>query len=345
MQFNDLDRRNQFSPRARAAAQAIRGYYRPDGSASPRPIAPRGSLELAPSFFIVGAPRCGTTSLSKALKSHPRISFSKPKETHFFLLADPDLSESEQRERYLSQHHPFLDAEHRAIGDGSVSYLYSPEAIRRALRFDPRAKFLVMVRSPLEMVPSYHARMVYDLQEDRVDLAQAWALQSNRAAGRDIPRGCLDARVLQYGEIGRLGAQVERLFEVAGRERCMVVVFEDFVRAPRETYAQVLKFIGVEDDGQKNFKAKAQHRDFKSRWLQQFVMNPPPWALRLIHLSDAAMIKRLKQWRRRLEEINTFRDQRPQLSNEMRATLRAYYADDVRRLSELLSRDLSHWLA
>jgi hypothetical protein len=41
--------------------------------------------DLPPSFFIVGAPRCGTTALSKALGGHPRIAFSKPKETHFLL--------------------------------------------------------------------------------------------------------------------------------------------------------------------------------------------------------------------------------------------------------------------
>ena len=48
--------------------------------------------EFPPSFFVVGAPRCGTTAVSKALAGNPRISFSKPKEPHFFLEPRPGAS-------------------------------------------------------------------------------------------------------------------------------------------------------------------------------------------------------------------------------------------------------------
>lgn len=298
-----------------------------------------------PSFFIVGAPRCGTTALSRALKDHAQISFSKPKETHFFLVAPAAMPDDELRATYLSLHHHHLDGTHRALGDGSVSYLYSPECLQRALRFDPRAKFIAMVRNPLDMVPSYHARMVYDLQEDVTDFGQAWALQDRRAAGHDIPKGCRDPRLLLYGEAGRLGHHVSRLMEIAGRERCLVVVYDDFANNPGEVYRRVLQFIGVDDDGRTKFARKAEHRGFKSRFVQQFVMNPPPWTLRLIEHVDRAMIRRLKRIRRRLEDFNTFPRERTALGGSMRDTLRAYYAEDVQRLSSLLSRDLGHWMA
>jgi hypothetical protein len=298
-----------------------------------------------PSFFIVGAPRCGTTALSRALKDHAQISFSKPKETHFFLVAPAAMSDDELRATYLGMHHRRLDRTHRALGDGSVSYLYSPESLRRALRFDPRAKFIAMVRNPLDMVPSYHARMVYDLQEDVTDFSAAWALQDRRAAGHDIPKGCRDPRLLLYGEAGRLGHHVAQLMEIAGRDRCLVIVYDDFAQNPRAVYGRVLEFVGVDDDGRTKFARKAEHRGFKSRFLQQFVMNPPRWTLRLIEVADRTMIKRLKRVRRRIEDFNTFPRERPALDGNMRDTLRAYYADDVQRLSALLSRDLGHWMA
>ena len=299
---------------------------------------------LPPSFFIVGAPRCGTTSLSRALKEHPRVSFSKPKETHYLLLTPPELSNDELRALYISLHHQELGPQHQAIGDGSVSYLYAPEAIRQALRFDRRARFIVMVRNPVDMLPSYHARMVYTLDENVTDFAQAWALQSRRAAGRDIPKRCRDPRLLQYGEVGRLGAHVERLFEMAGRERCLAIVFDDFARDPGAVYRQVLDFVGVEDDGRAKFRHKAENRGFASPWLQQFVMNPPPWAVRLVDVANGAMIGRMKRVRRRLKNFNTVRRERPNLQDGMRETLRDHFADDVRKLSALLGRDLSHWL-
>ena len=300
--------------------------------------------EFPPSFFVVGAPRCGTTAVSKALAGNPRISFSKPKEPHYFLEPRPGMSPEELRQQYLSRYHHELTADHQAIGDGSVSYLYEPDAIRRVLEFDPRAKFIVLVRNPVEMMRSYHSRMLFQLDEDEEDFARAWDLQANRAAGRDIPKRCRDARLLQYGHLGKLGMHLEHLFAVAGRDRCHVIVFDDFVENPRAVYLRALEFIGVDDDGQARFKRKRGTSGFKYRWLQQFVMNPPPWAFRLLAISDARMLKRLKGLRKRIKTLNSRdNEQRQIFTDEMRARLHEYFAEDVAKLSGLLSRDFSHW--
>ena len=229
------------------------------------------ATELRPAFFVVGAPRCGTTSLCNALKVHPRISLSKPKETHFFIRCDAALDDDELRRAYLGQHHQDFAVHHQAIGDGSVSYLYSPRAIELALRFDPRARFVVLVRNPVDMVPSYHARMVYTLDEDVTDFMAAWSLRERRAAGRDIPKRCRDPRLLQYGEVGRLGQHVERLFDIAGRERCLVILFDDFTRSPATELRRVLDFVGVAPADEVKVRIQRENRGFKSPWLQRLV--------------------------------------------------------------------------
>ena len=334
-------------PSARASAptpEPLHPFYR-TGATARHPVgSARPGTELPPSFFIVGAPRCGSTALAKALKSHPQISFSKPKETHFFLEPRPHLSPVELRQRYLDTHHPNLDGRHRALGDGSVSYLYDPAAIAEALRLDPRARFIAMVRNPLDMVPSYHGRMTYTLDEDVPEFARAWALQEGRAAGRNIPRRCRDPRLLQYGEVGRLGTHVGRLFAVAGRDRCHVIVFDDLAATPDLVYRQVLDFIGIGDACGTTLRLKNENKGFRSAWLQQYVMNPPPWLITVLRRSRDHLHPGLRYLRRRFEELNTYRRKRSPLTPEMRATLRACYAEDVARLSELLRRDLSHWL-
>ena len=306
--------------------------------------APTGPAAFPPSFFIVGAPRCGTTAVSKTLARNPKISFSKPKEPHFFLEPRPGQPADQLRQQYLSRYHRELGSEHQAIGDGSVSYLYQPDAIRRVLQFDPRAKFIVLVRDPVEMMRSYHSRMLFQLDEDEVDFARAWDLQESRAAGKNLPKRCREPMLLQYGFLGKLGMHVERLFEVAGRERCQVIVHDDFVQDPRAVYLQTLAFIGVDDDGQVKFKRTRETSGFKSPWLQQFVMNPPPWTFKLIAISNAPMLARLKGLRKRIKKFNS-RDTRPRqiLTDEMRTMLREYFADDVAKLSKLLARDFSHW--
>jgi hypothetical protein len=298
---------------------------------------------MPPSFFVVGAPRCGTTALSKALAGNRHISFSKPKETHFFLEDRSHMTTDAVRRLYLESFHPNLARDSQAIGDGSVSYLYSPGAIEQALAFDQRAKFIASVRNPVDMLRSYHARLLFSLDEDVADFSRAWALQEDRRTGRRLPKRCRDPRLLLYGDAGKLGDQVERLFAIAGRERCHVVVFDDFVQNPRAVYLQLLKFLGVDDDGRKEFKRKRENAGFKSRWLQQFVMNPPRWALRLIEISDAKLLARLKSLRKRVKKFNKVAENRQDLSDEMRAQLQRYFAADVAKLSRLLDRDLTRW--
>ncbi len=326
-------------PRCMAEIEGL-GYEAGDEARPAR----RPGADFPPSFYIVGAPRCGTTALSKALGRNPRVSFSKPKETHFLVEPRPGLSDAELRDLYLQRYHRDLDQTQQAVGDGSVTYLYFPEAIERALRLDPRARFIALVRNPVDMLRSYHSRMLYQLDEDVHDFSRAWALQAERAAGRHIPKRCREPLLLQYGEIARLGARIERLFQVAGRERCLVVVFDDLVRDTRAVYTQVLAFLGVDDDGQTEFAKKRGTAGFRSPWLQQFVMNPPPWTFRFIRFSDSRMLSRLKGLRKRIKRFNTRpQEDRQELSEAMRRELREYFAGDVQRLSELISRDLSHW--
>lgn len=301
--------------------------------------------DLPPSFYIVGAPRCGTTALGKALGSHPHIAFSKPKETHFLLEDRPATRIEDIRRLYLQRFQPDLARDTQAIGDGSVSYLYEPDAIRRAIAFDPRARFIASVRSPLDMLHSYHARLLYTLDEDEADFSRAWNLQKARRAGRKIPRRCRAPELLQYGEIAMLGSQIARLFEVAGRDRCHIVVFDDFIRNPGAVYKQLLDFIDVEDDHRREFKSMRSNAGVKYRWLQQFAMNPPKWIFRLIDAGGAGTIERLKKVRKRVKRFNKAREKRQPLPADMRAMLAEYYRVDVENLSALLGRDLTCWLS
>ncbi len=167
-------------------------------------------LQGFPDFFIIGAPRCGTTSLSRYLMRHPQICFSRPKETHYFTRLSELPSEDAIKHDYIDRYFSHRTGETRAAGEGSVSYLHLPESIEWIRHFNPDAKFIVMVRNPLTMLPSYHQRMLFLFQETEKDFARAWALQPARARGENIPDTCLDSRVLNYRECASFGARIER---------------------------------------------------------------------------------------------------------------------------------------
>lgn len=299
---------------------------------------------LPPSFYVVGAPRCGTTALSRTLAGHPDVSFARPKETHFLLQDRSAMPIAETRRLYLQTFHPGLAPDTRAIGDGSVSYLYQGDAIRRALEFDSRARFIVSVRNPLDMLRSYHERMLFTLDEEELDFGRAWGLQDERAVGRHLPKLCRDPRLLQYREAAALGKYVAELFRIAGRDRCEVVVFDDLIANSGDVYQRLLGFLGLPDDGRRHFKAKRKSASFKYRWLQQLAMNPPPWAFRLIRISSTPMLNRLQGLRKRLKSFNKVPAEPRDFAPQVRAMLRDHFRSDVAELSDLLGRDLTHWL-
>jgi hypothetical protein len=76
-----------------------------------------------PDFFVVGAPRCGTTAISKYLSRNPHICFSRPKEPHFFSITLHEKPDADLHNDYLALFFPHCSETHQATGEGSVSYL------------------------------------------------------------------------------------------------------------------------------------------------------------------------------------------------------------------------------
>jgi len=311
-------------------------------------------LPFFPDFFLAGAPRCGTTSVSKVLARHPQICFSRPKEVNYFIDATPE-DLARVRQSYLERYFPHYDAsQHLAVGEGSVSYLYYPDALRLILTIRPEARFIVVVRSPFDMLRSYHLRMLYLLEEDEEDFERAWDLQAARLRGEHLPRRCGDPRRLLYREVGSLGKHVERLVSLAGRAQCLVVLNDDLKVRPAEVYAGLLRFLKVSDqldflprrDGQIRFPRRLSSRGYRWRWLQRLLYKPPQ---RLFRTAARTEIRRgvrpsaIKRLHKRLLRLNRVDIEPAPLTPQLRAKLWEAFASDIGKLEEILGRDLSHW--
>jgi hypothetical protein len=309
-----------------------------------------GSIEGAfPDFFIAGAPRCGTTSLASYLRDHPEICFSSPKETHYFVVSavDPELRLDVER-HYVDRFFPHYDADvHRIMGEGSVTYLYFPNTIEQILALNPKARFIVMLRNPVEMVPSFHSRMLWVLEEDAESFAEAWDLQAARARGERIPPRCLMPSLLQYAEIGKLGKHVNELLARVPRSQCLFIVYEDFIAGTGGVYRSVLEFLGVDHDGRTKFGPRAGSQGYRYRWLQQLLFKPPGPVMNLVGDADAhrsRLFQAAKAVRQRLVFYNTRGiGVKAPLSRKMEGVLRDTFRSDGALLGELIGRDLSNW--
>jgi hypothetical protein len=311
--------------------------------------------------FIVGAPRCGTTTLASFLRQHPAICFSAVKEPHYFAQIDlggldDDVLRTRVNEEYLQRFFGHCTGGEGMRAEGSVTYLYTPERMEPILRLWPNAKFIIALRDPLAMLPSLHARLLVTGDETITDFANAWDKIGQRARGRSIPRSAIDPRFLRYDEAGMLGSRVEQFFDVVGRERCHVVLFDDLAADPEAIYRQLCAFLDIEPSTGIKLKAKRAHKTFRFGWLQRLLKRPPK-AVRTVlagqkfrqrekklDAREGRTIAAIFKVRKRLLDWNNVPAERQPLDPRVRREIIERLGDEVILLSQVIDRDLSHWL-
>lgn len=196
-----------------------------------------------PNLFIIGAPKCGTSSLIYYLSNHPQIFVSKVKEPHYF--------NKDSGHRYYFEEKDYLNLfseaneSHSYLCEGSVWYMYSEVAIDEILRFNRDAKFIIMLRNPVSMFFSLHQELLFGGSEDIKSATEAWEIQEQRRNGKKIPNGCSDPRLLQYGEACKLGKQALRVSQKVPEENLIFVLLDDLKSKTDSIYNEILKFLVV----------------------------------------------------------------------------------------------------
>jgi hypothetical protein len=302
------------------------------------------SQTLAPDFFIVGAPKCGTTALDAYLAAHPSI-FMAEKEQHFF---GSDLQRAWSRpskDEYLRSFTGSELAERR--GEGSVWYLMSQYAAEEIHAFDPRARIVVMLRNPIDMLPSLHSQTLLSHAEDIEDFVEALSAESDRRQGKRIPPHCTFPAALLYRETVRFKQQLERYLAVFERSQIHVVLFDDFASDTHSAYRGVLDFLGVDSTFAPSLHIVNANKRARSKWVhrQLWELWDPDADLRRIGRRIVpSRAARDVLWRT-VTRFNTAEVKRPSLDPAVRASLADELAPDIQELGELLGRDLSHWYA
>ena len=292
---------------------------------------------MKPNFFIVGAPKAGTTALSEYLRQHPEVFISKPKEPHHFADDLPRMKSVGSLEQYLQ----LFESAHPSqtgVGEASVWYLFSKRALSNIMRFNPDAKLVIMLRNPVDLAYSLHAQMLMSTDEDIPDFAEAWRLQETRAEGRRIPRNCREPSLLQYRFTCELGKQVERAFAIFPRRQIYVCCFEDFISDTARIYDEVCRFLGVTPRPPPEFKVVNPNTYYRSRRLAEAMERPSGFFSRKILGFKASHLRKL------LRAINTRTEPRQPMSARLREELASHFRNDIRLLGKLINRDLASWV-
>ena len=297
----------------------------------------------APNFFIIGAPKCGTTALTVYLSDRPDVFMCTPKEPNYFADDLPGLQFAKKLDEYLALFHE-ADEKHSAVGEASTCYLNSKCAVDNIRSFNDQARLFVMLRNPIEVVRSLHSKLLTSLDEDEPDFQKAWNLQEDRSKGRNAPEKCLQVERLLYESMGKLGDQVERLLDRYPRDLIRFIVFDDFVRDTRAEYERALFFLGLESDGREMFPVVNPNEVLRLRRIGGFVQRPPEglvkWTMAVKKRLGVAKLGIFPLLRR----LSLKQVKREPLDPEMRRILVDAFSDDVEKLGRLLDRDFSHWM-
>ena len=297
-----------------------------------------------PNFFIVGAPKCGTTALYEYLRPHPNVFMPEVKEPHFFAKDLGTYPRIKTDEEYAGLFAAATD-QHLRIGEASVYYLRSSVAIPNIRQFNPEAKIIAMFRNPVDMVASMHAQLLYWSEETVADFEEAWRLQDRRRQGHDIPRRSRGAFLLQYGEVGRFGTQVQRLLATFPRSQVKLILYDDFAASPQAVYDDVIAFLELPHDGRTEFPRINENKRVRLPWLRNFYRKPPPPLRRAVQrIKQVIGSDAVSSVKERIVSANTVWEGREPLSPPFRAELVEAFRPEVELLSRLVGRDLSHWV-
>ena len=292
-----------------------------------------------PDFLIVGAFKSGSTALYEGLRRHPQIFMPFHKEPLYF---GDDLTRRYGRYTEAEYLHLFDPAKPgQKSGEASTWYLYSISAAREIHDFNPDMRIMVVLRNPVDVMYSEHSQLIYNVIEDTASFEEALAAEPDRRAGRRIPSGPINIENLFYRHSVRFAEQLERYFDVFGRERVHVMLWDDLRRDGATTIRGALEFLGVDPTLAAAPPNANENKRVRSPLVQRLIVAP-----RLL-LPLAPFLRRfplVRAVRTRMLNMNSEAKQRAPMDPVLRRQLLDEYTPDIERLGKLIGRDLSAWL-
>jgi hypothetical protein len=296
-------------------------------------------MVIKPNFFIVGAPKCGTTAMNDYLSDHPDI-FMAPKEIHYFG-ADLKMKQQLTEAEYLDF---FKEAGNKKIiGEASVWYLFSRTAAKEIKSFSPGSKILIMLRNPIQVLPSLHSQHLYDGNEVETDFETAINLDNERKQGKQLPDSVDYHELPPYIDSVLFAEQVERYLTVFGKQNVHIILFDDFVENTPKAVLGVLQFLGLEENHSSEYKVVNPGKSIRFFPLHRMIKKPPV-ALRKVIRFLLPFKKLRHQIMHSLSQWNTGGRKRHKTDYRLNERLKEEVAADIEKLGKIIDRDLTAWL-
>ncbi len=271
-----------------------------------------------PNLLIVGAAKCGTTSLHHYLNAHPEISMSDVKELDFFT---PDRNWGKGIDWYRSN----FTVNSKVRGESSTSYTRdlgadrTAELIREVLG---KPRLIYLVRDPVDRIRSdYHQHRAAGVESRGFE--EALADPDNR-----------------YVEASRYGSRIAPFVGHVGQEQILVESQERLLHDRAGALGRIFRFLGVDDEVADAEFERIWERSEGKGWAYKL-----GWRLRQrgVRLPPGMRWPAQRLQRSRLFGGAADSARPPQLSPEARQRLAASLEPEVRHLRDLTGAEFEEW--
>jgi Sulfotransferase family len=281
---------------------------------------------VLPTFLIIGAAKAGTTSLYEYLRAQPGVHMSPVKEPRYFAPVGGETLD----ERHLALYEALFDSDAPVRGEASphyTAYPRHPGVPERIQALVPGARFVYLVRDPVQRAVSHYLHAFLSSAEDR-PAAEAFAE--------------LEDPYHEYACNSRYATQLERYLAVFPADRVLVVDRARLAANASAVVRDVLAFVGADPDafvpaeGRRNVtEERARHHPLLlrlrySRGARRLVDAVPP-AARARALAAASTV------------LYRGRTTLPEVPSAVVERLARHLAPEVRRLRELTGQDFPTW--
>lgn len=286
--------------------------------------------EIKLDFVGIGAPRCGTTKLSRGLAEHPEICFSSRKELHYFNFDHL----YNQGQYYLTR---FLNhcQKGKIKGEWSTDYLYSQKAAERIKNHNPEVKILISLRNPIDRAYSHYLLQKYS------GSINPWQTFNTAISGRDK---------YHYLKRGLYAESLKHYLDTFPREQIRIVIYEELVKNPGQTFKQLYQFLKVNP----NFVPPSinENVDYRAR-KKHYSLILVAIINKLTLLYKQSRFRKflgrlgIRNFLRWLKKINRNTDpqkfQKPPLDQQVRERLQKFYEPEITAVEKIIGRPLPAW--
>ena len=279
-------------------------------------------MGIWPNFFIVGAPRAGTTSLYEYLKNCENVFMSPIKETYFFspnvnmklILSKPVKNQKDYQKLFHN-----VKTE-KAIGEATPSYLWDPDSAKLIHEKIPNARIIIILRNPIDRAFSHYLWLV-SLGKENLSFSEA--IKKSLSAKPDFSGRIIDG--------GMYSNQIQRYLDEFGQKQIKIIIFEEFLKNPKLFLEDTLKFLDIDSNPPEIFEAFNSYVEPRGKLAKSIIQN------KFLQKLGTSLPQTIASQATKILDKKAVK---PKISESNIKMLKNIYSEDVKNLKSILNKDL-----